>query len=54
LLGADGIFRHPDGRPIESTLPSSTFASLRATSAHLPVPSGERLDYWYALSVLRP
>jgi hypothetical protein len=35
-------------------LPHSTFAPLRTTSAHLPVPSGERLDYGYALSVLRP
>jgi hypothetical protein len=35
-------------------LPRSTLIALRATSAHLPVPSGERLDYGYALSVLRP
>jgi hypothetical protein len=54
LLGANGIFLHPDGRPIESALPRSTFAPLRTTRARLPVPSGERLDYGYALSVLRP
>jgi hypothetical protein len=53
LLGADRIFRHADGRPIDSTLPRSTFMALRTTSAHLPVPSAERLDYGYALSMLR-
>jgi hypothetical protein len=54
LLGADGIFRHPDGRQIDGTMPRSTFVALRTTNARLPLPSGERLDYSYALSVLRP
>jgi hypothetical protein len=54
LLGADQIFRHPDGHPIDNPLPRTTFVAPLMMNRCVPAPSGEPLDYGYALSVLRP
>jgi hypothetical protein len=52
LLGEDQIFRHPDGRPIENTLPPVEAPLPWLVPRDMPLPDGHRVnDYGYALSM---
>ncbi len=53
LCGQDQIFRHPDGRPIENTLPQAEAPLPWLIPRDMPLPDGHRIDdYGYALSML--